>query len=463
MKLSITLFAAMACHIISFAQADLTPTLVYPGDYFPVGSHKFDLLMKNNGPTVVPMNGYKIGWQLNNGPITEALPVAPTYGIASSIPPVRVRGNFVVTFSAAGTYQLKVWTRTLTLTDANHANDTLVKTIKVLPYVPNKNVLMEVFKHQACCPCLDAAAYEDSVVSLKANYAIANIYTPPTDVISNPDGKIVDDVWQFAHPAILFDRFTFPHTSDIERPVTSFNNTDLVDDMGERDRYYTPIQVSFHAATFNAGTRLLKVKLKAKAYDALSGDMRFNLYLTEDSVQAWQGCATPNANNYYHRHVLRHMFGGPWGQAGSIPAALTANQEVYYEFSYTLPANYNLGRLEMIGLVQRYDADSSKRVILNSEKMSFGNALTLGVAEATANNSDILVYPNPVTDKLTISNNSSKVQTAILNDVAGKRIFSRMLNPGNHTIDMSMLPPGNYELTIKSGNDHVKTMKLIKK
>jgi len=463
MRLSITSFAfAMLLSFLAAAQPDLTPTLVYPGDYFPTGSHRFDLLMKNIGTTVVPMNGYKIGWQVDNGPINEAFPTAPTYGIAPNYPRVRVQGNFMATFAIPGTYKLKVWTRLLNLTDANPANDTFVKMVKVLPYVPVKNVLMEVFKHQACCPCIDAACYEDSVVSLKPNYAIANIYTPATDVISNADGRTVDAVWMFGHPAILFDRFTFPHAYNIERPVTSFNGGDIVDDINERDRYYVPLKVSFNSSTYNNTTGELKVKLKAKAYDAMSGDMRFNLYLTEDSVMAWQGCATPNPNNYYHRHVLRQMCGGPWGQTGSMPSMLTAGQDVFYEFTYNIPASYNKNKLELIGLVQLYNPDSSKRTIVNSDKISFNNSLTLSAGSITNIQDNIQIYPNPVTDQLTIDNNTKAELQVILTDIAGRQVLAKSVARGKSAINISKLPQGSYQLQINDGNRTIKTQTVIK-
>lgn len=463
MRLSITSFAfAMLLCFSAFAQPDLTPTLVYPGDYFPVGSYKFDLLLKNIGTSLVPMGGYKIGWQVDNGPINEVLPTAPTYSIAPNYPQARVQGNFMASFPTPGTYKLKVWARMLNLQDANPANDTFVKTVKVLPYVPVKNVLMEVFKHQACCPCIYAACYEDSIVSLKPNYAIANIYTPATDVISNADGRAVDAVWMFGHPAILFDRFTFPHSYKIERPVTSFNGGDLVDDMHERDRYYVPLQVSFHSSTYNNTTGELKVKLKAKAYDAMSGDMRFNLYLTEDSVMAWQGCATPNPNNYYHRHVLRHMCGGPWGQAGSIPSVLTAGQDVFYEFTYNVPASYDKNKLELIGLVQLYNADSSKRVIVNSDKISFNNSLTLSSGSITKTEDGIQIYPNPATEQLTIANNTRYELQVILTDIGGRQVLTMPATKGKSILKIGKLPQGNYQIRVNDGNRTLKSQTIMK-
>lgn len=461
MKLPITnLLAGVLLSGSCLAQADLKPTLVYPGDYFPTGNHTFDVLVQNVGNATVPWNGFKIGWQVNNGTISEVLPATPTYGLGANSPVTRSTGNFSASFPSPGTYKLKVWTRTLTVTDANHANDTFVKTVEVLPYVPPKNVLMEVFKHQACCPCIEAACYEDSVVSQKANYAIANIYTVKSDVLYNAEGRVPDSVWAFGHPAILFDRFIFPHRTSVQRPVSTVNNIDVVNDMHERERYFSPLRVSFHASSFNTTTRELKVKLKARVYDTLSGDLRFNLYLTEDSIVAWQGCATPDPNNYIHRHVVRKMCGGGWGQSGSLPATLYPGQDYLYEFVYTVPTAYKTNRIELIGLVQQYHNDLGKRFVLNSEKIGFNQSLTLSAGKPVAAD-DISVYPNPVTDQVFITNSNGKTLTINLLTIDGKEL-RRTTVTTKSTLDMSNLPTGSYLLRIADEQSVIKTTTLIK-
>jgi len=463
MNRSITfLFAGLLFGGSALAQPDLKPSLVYPGDYFPIGSHSFDVLMQNVGSTTVPLNGYKICWQVNNGIVNEALPISPTYGIAPNMPQVRVYGNFMASFPAAGIYKLKVWTRTVSLTDANNSNDTVVKTVKVLPYVPVKNVLMEVFKHQACCPCVEAACYEDSVVSKKSNYAMANIYTPTTDVLYNAEGSTVDSAWNFGHPAILFDRFTFPHASSIQRPVTSFNNSDIVRDMNERDRYFVPLEVSFQSATFNMSTRELKIKVRAKAYDTLQGDMRFNLYLTEDSVKAWQACATPNPNDYYHHHVVRKMCGGPWGLSGSLPNVIYPLQEFTHQFSYIIPTSYNINRMDLIGLVQQYNTDKNKRIILNSNKIDLKSSLTLSTGSVNLSEGEIVVYPNPATNTLFIDSKTGGKLSIVIYEATGKEVMRMNMDTREKAINISKLSSGTYLLMISDGSQIVKRASFIR-
>lgn len=464
MRLSTTLLLAFICNLGANAQADLTPTLVFPGSYFPVGTHTFDVMMKNVGTTTVPMNGYKICWQLNNGPVTESLAATPTYGIASNMQIVRITGNFSVSFPSPATYKLKVWTKTLSVTDGNHANDTFVKTVKVLPYVPPKNVLMEVFKHQACCPCIGAAEYEDSVVSSKANYAVVNIYTPPTDDIYNAEGSAVNAVFNLAHPAFFFDRYKFVYANSLDRNIYLMNGSDYLEDMNERDRYFEPVEVSFFSSSYDATARLLKVKLKARFYDTVTGDLRFNLYVTEDSVQAWQGCAVPDPYQYYHKHVLRKMCGGSWGQQGSIPATVLPGQDKFYEFTYTIPATYKLNHLDVIGLVQRYDADSTQRTILNSVKASFNNVLTLGSDGITNRNIELRVFPNPVGDFVFVElpNDTKETEVHVVSADGKIVVARRIMNGAKNKVDVSFLPPGIYSLVVVL-DDETCTRTFVKK
>lgn len=460
------LLPALLISTACFGQGDIKPTYIFPVDYLPVGTHTFDVMLQNAGNTNIGMSSiaYKIGWQVDNGAAMEATPTAPTYGLFPG-QAVRVEGSFNATFSTVGSHHLKVWTRAVNFNDINHANDTIVQVVKVLPYVPVKNVVMEVFKHQACCPCFDAANYEDTAVTVDPHYSVANIYCGPIDVLYNAEGDTINDEFQLPHPNVFFDRYTFPYAYTQQRGFYTLDDVYDLTDMHERERYYQPVEVSFSSAGFDNASRLLKVKLKAKAYDTLSGDLRFNLYVTEDSIKAYQACAVPDPNNYYHMNVLRRMCGETWGKSGSLPATLMPGQEVFYEFNYTVPQSYVLNHLHLIGLVQQYSSDTSKRWILNSAKISFGNALTLDVQEMT-NSSDrgVHIFPNPVTGKayMDIPQFSGNAIDASLTDITGKQL-KRIIISGPHTeIEMHDLSSGIYFINLVL-DGRQRTFKIIKK
>jgi hypothetical protein len=462
MKSIALLISALVINLFASAQADLKPVEVYPVDYLPIGTHSFDVTVLNIGTTTV--TSFKICWRINNGPVTEATPTAPTYPLAGNMMnPARTRGNFTISFTATGTYKLKVWTKTVSVPDNNNTNDTIVKTVKVMNNLPVKNVLMEVFKHQACCPCFPAANYEDTAVAPLANYFIANIYTSSTDVIYNKDGDTVNDVYGLAHPNVFFDRYKFPHAYTLERGFYTLNNDYFLTDMHEREKYYEPVSVTFSSGSYNSTTRLLKVKLKAKFYDTVAGDLRFNLYLTEDSIKAWQGCAIPDPYDYYHMRVLRVMLGGPWGLAGAIPSVVYPGDEKFYEFSYTVPATYNISRINLIGFMQNFNTDPQKRKVHNSSRIAFNNIGSLSVSNPLALD-QAEIFPNPVTDfvEVNIPKSPTAHYTAELYDLNGKLLRKELVNASRFRIDMKEIIPGNYLLRIY---DHIssRTFDLVKK
>lgn len=89
-----------------------------------------------------------------------------------------------------------------------------------------------------------------------------------------------------------------------------------------------------------------------------------------------------------------------------------------------------------------------------------------GVIERNINLSgDVLVYPNPFTDKVHIDLGNaatSKVQVEV-SDLLGKNVYNATLvNNSNIEIDLSSLTPGVYMMKVTAGNS-VSTHKIIKK
>jgi hypothetical protein len=70
----------------------------------------------------------------------------------------------------------------------------------------------------------------------------------------------------------------------------------------------------------------------------------------------------------------------------------------------------------------------------------------------------ILVYPNPVKGKATVTNESSSQQEYMLFSINGSFLTQGILKPGNNLLDISDLKPGVYIL--KSGSRNVRIVKL---
>lgn len=247
----------------------------------------------------------------------------------------------------------------------------------------------------------------------------------------------------------VFDRFKFPSQSEIGTSYTSGPNGYYLRKYGSRELYFEPVEVTFDKVKFNKATRELTVTLGAKFYDDLSGDYRFNIYLTEDSIKGYQASA-PDPNNYYHKRVVRAMLGGPWGKQGSLPASIKSGDKKQYTFTYQIPQDYKTEKMRIIGFVQTYNSDGEKRTILNSTHNTLDKAVALSTSNIIVDNNSFIVYPNPAKDHLVISADKDSEYNVTLADITGKR-YSTSSGTGNTKIDIRSLAPGSYYVYIDDG------------
>ena len=145
------------------------------------------------------------------------------------------------------------------------------------------------------------------------------------------------------------------------------------------------VTVSFDSVLYNNVTRQIDVYLKAMFTGTVSGDIRFNCIIIEDSVVGTgSGYNQVNAYNttaghtYYgagnpivglpHRYVARDFLGGTWGTSGVIPASVNFGSVATYHYSYTVPANFDEQKISLVGLVSLYSASGvTNRPILNAD------------------------------------------------------------------------------------------------
>ena len=75
----------------------------------------------------------------------------------------------------------------------------------------------------------------------------------------------------------------------------------------------------------------------------------------------------------------------------------------------------------------------------------------------------ILMYPNPVNDKLYIRNTNSEIEKIIVTDATGKIVLSQSIQTEKAEIDMNQLTSGVYFVSAVSNKGNYKTEKLIVK
>jgi hypothetical protein len=83
----------------------------------------------------------------------------------------------------------------------------------------------------------------------------------------------------------------------------------------------------------------------------------------------------------------------------------------------------------------------------------------VGIKELSADNIQIITYPNPTTGNFTVETSIADKQIAKLYDLNGRLVFSINFS-GKTNIDATSLNDGIYNLVIKTG-DNIANKKLV--
>ena len=148
-----------------------------------------------------------------------------------------------------------------------------------------------------------------------------------------------------------------------------------------------------------------------------------------------------------------------WGDGSS-------NTSLYPSHTYSAPGVYN------ICLSLTVSCGSSTTICMNSS-IYRGNGNSLQVAyinvvdpnlitgiPVQSKTTELLVYPNPAKDQLTIEGNIPGA-TLVITDLLGKTVLTKVQNETNSVIDISNLSPGIY-IVRSVGMNQTATTKIIK-
>lgn len=233
----------------------------------------------------------------------------------------------------------------------------------------------------------------------------------------------------------------------------------------------------------NTVTNELSVTVNGQFLQDLTGDYRFVAILAEDSVHGTSG--TYGQTNYYsiddygyagpmqgyefmsgqipasqmyYDFVGRALISDVKGTAGSLPATLTNGNIYSHNFTYTVPASFNINRLSVVAFVVKYSTGD----VLNSGKSDL--KFVTGIENEVANAS-LFLYPNPASQTAYLDLKITKPETVSIQmvNLLGQTVYAENLGTinGNQMIPMSVsnLPSGIYQLKVSVG-DQVMTKKL---
>jgi hypothetical protein len=159
----------------------------------------------------------------------------------------------------------------------------------------------------------------------------------------------------------------------------------------------------------------------------------------------------PAAQMVYH-FVARALLGGFSGMDGSIPDAVEANEEFSVEFTYAVPAAYNVENMHAIIFV----LDDQTGEILNGDIVPLNNEIS-AVPLIPVGSSKI--YPNPTSDILNLTvdfKTANQVSMKIYNTYGGliRDLGQLNLTSGKafEKINVSDFQAGMYILELRHEN-----------
>lgn len=308
-----------------------------------------------------------------------------------------------------------------------------------------QKVVLEEFTGAWCQYCPDGAVIAEQI---NVNYENAIVYAVHDgDAMDVAEGTDMASFYNPAYPNAL-----------INRSGALVSRGQWNSGVGTALQGAGIVTVSIDSITFDIVTRELSLVVKALFTGPASGDLRLNLVLFEDhitgtgsgynQVNAFNG--TPGHTYYQagnpiigfdHRHVLRGMLGGAWGDAGLLPSTVNFGSTGSKRYTYTLPPSWKANDVGVAALVQRYDGTAlSDRKILNAEEFYLSTLLVSNDNSLDHGDAVMTISPNPSAGFTRINfslKESGQIKMEVMNTL-GQHVATLgegIMNDGFHTLN----------------------------
>lgn len=377
---------------------------------------------------------------------------------------------------------IKVWVSEPNNTvDANPANDTLVKTIFVNNGTSgNKKVLVEEFTTAPCQFCPDGAVVVENILAAVPEAVAVGIHAGfGTDAMTIPAHSSYAAAFASGAPTASIDRKLFDGESDV---AISRASNGWLNAVNAQKVVPTPCNVSI-SGSISGSTANVDVNVNFVDYPVNPQNLRVTLFVVEDSVTGTG--SGYNQVNYYnsivghpyygkgnpivgfvHKHVVRSVPTGTWGDATYFASNPTLNSIHSNSYSVSIDPNWKMKDISFVAFVNYYNPNGGldEYEILNVEEVKLSSLV--GAKENIASKVDFSVYPNPARDIANVTLNlkeSANVEVAIL-DMTGKQVsFINFgsVNVGTQILELntSDLSDGLYFVNLKIG-DEMKSTKI---
>ncbi len=334
-------------------------------------------------------------------------------------------------------------------------------------------VVIEEFTGAWCGYCPEGQLIIDDIINTYGEEDVIPVAIHNGDAMTTSDGDAVD---------VAFNTIGYP-SAVINRDGANYNRGVWKTNTATKLQGASSATVSLETVNYNPTNRLIEIVVKASFTGPLSGDLRFNAYIVENSIlktgsgydqtnyfnttagHFFQGAGNPIVG-FTHKHVLHAMLGGPFGStAGIIPATVNFGSNYTESFTYTLPSALDPANITVVGMVMRYGATNSDRDIFNGDHAPLLTPVSVDESNLLA--SWMEVYPNPVSDISNVSydlQQDGNIRMELL-DASGKVVkvlADGFMNSGIHTetLRTAEMSSGIYLIRMSDSHGNAATKRL---
>jgi thiol-disulfide isomerase/thioredoxin len=331
-----------------------------------------------------------------------------------------------------------------------------------------KKVLIEEFSTTRCGYCPEGHLI---MKDLKEKYGddiiiVGHHAGYHTDQMTIPESRTLAKAMAPGTPSAVFNRQKFPGQQYYAMSRNRWDNAIAQSLEGESTM---KVDVS---TTWNSQTRTLTIKPNVEVLaDVPNQDfLVLNVYVLEDSVMGdgygydqtnynngtsghpLQGKGNP-IKNYVHRHVLRAMPTGTWGDDSVIPDQVNIGDTFTKQYEYMASSNVDESKLSVVAFVSyNNSADAGFTKITMGATEVPASLTPTSVEEGSMETGSLKVFPNPTSELLRVElPTATNVSSVSIADAQGRTVatFTDAANQGgNLEVSVASLPSGTYTIMI---------------
>ena len=256
---------------------------------------------------------------------------------------------------------------------------------------PVKKVLFEQHTGTWCGWCVDGTYKLDQILEANPGVVIpVKLHNGASDKMSLPvQLEIANGLSIPGYPAGCIDRHQFDGNYFPNRIVSADDYSLNAWEPLVAERLTEIPKIDINALySVDSETDSLKIILTVEMLETVSGNLKFNAYILEDSVTG-TGSGWDQANflkdragwefspyynlpnpvtNYYHRNVVRDLLGGAWGVSGEFANPAETGTVYTHEFSAKLNSAWNKEKIQIVAFVTNDDTKECLNVCYGDTK-----------------------------------------------------------------------------------------------